>query len=385
MSRKRVHASYDMVAIGLHWCIAALIVAALTLGELMPGTGGRGAPYALHASLGFAIMSLTVVRLIWRLTHAQPRYPALMPRWQIHATKAMALALYALSMAVPMSRPLRIEFPGAVYHVTSRGNAQGNIFIDNSDRDCFLDVFTSVVRNHRWICHAYCLMGEHYHLLIETPEGNLARGMRQLNGIYTQKFNRNHNRAGHLFQGRYKAILVEKERYLLELCRYIVLNPVKAGMAKAPEDWEWSSYMATGGLAPALELLSTDWILSQFGSTPTKARAKYLDFVYAGMDRPSPWKDLRGGVLLGDDRFVARFTDQLSMQETIGEIPKNQRLVHRPTLEDLFCGLEGRPAQQQSATEAHLRWGYTLKQIAELLGVHYATVSRMVKAGKEKL
>ncbi len=103
------------------------------------------------------------------------------------------------------------------------------------------------------------------------------------------------------------------------------------------------------------------------------------------MDRPSPWKDLRGGVLLGDDHFVARCTDQLSMQQYIGEIPKNQRLVHRPTLEDLFCGLEGRPAQQQSAAEAHLRWGYTLKQIAELLGVHYATVSRMVKAGQEKL
>jgi REP-associated tyrosine transposase len=125
------------------------------------------------------------------------------------------------------------------------------------------------------------LMGNHYHLLIETPEGNLARGMRQLNGIYTQKFNRNHNRVGHLFQGRYKAILVEKESYLLELCRYIVLNPVKAGMAKAPEDWEWSSFMATSGLAPALELLSIDWILSQFESTLAKAQAKYVDFVYA--------------------------------------------------------------------------------------------------------
>lgn len=122
MSRKRVHASYDMVAIGLHWCIAALIVAALILGELMPDTGGRGAPYALHASLGFAIMFLTVVRLIWRLTHAQPRYPALMPRWQIHATKAMTLALYALSMAVPLS--------GWLAH---SAQASGRPFFINSD------------------------------------------------------------------------------------------------------------------------------------------------------------------------------------------------------------------------------------------------------------
>jgi len=281
-----------------------------------------------------------------------------------------------------MARPLRIEFPGAVYHVTSRGNARADIFDDDSDRGRFLDVLTSVVRKHRWLCHAYCLMGNHYHLLIETPEGNLSRGMRQLNGIYTQKFNRSHNRVGHLFQGRYKAILVEKESYLLELCRYIVLNPVKAGMTGAPEGWAWSSFMATSGLAPAPELLTTDWILGQFGSTLATARTQYIDFIYAGMDRPSPWTELRGGVLLGDDRFVARFIDRLSMQEFAGEIPKNQRLAHRPPLEDLFCAREGRSEQQQAAAEAHLRWGYTQKQIADLLGIHYATVSRMVKAGE---
>ena len=163
-----------------------------------------------------------------------------------------------------MARPLRIEFPGALYHLTSRGNARSDIFVDDLDRQKFLDILSSVVYKHRWICHGYCLMGNHYHLLIETPEGNLCRGMRQLNGVYTQAFNRRHGRVGHLLQGRYKSILVEKESYLLELCRYIVLNPVKAEMVNAPEDWAWSSYRATAGLTTAPEFLNTSWVLGQF-------------------------------------------------------------------------------------------------------------------------
>jgi putative transposase len=119
-----------------------------------------------------------------------------------------------------MSRPLRIEFPGALYHVTSRGNAQAAIYDDDADRQAFLDLITHVVQRYRWLCHAYCLMDNHYHLVIETPEGNLSQGARQLNGIYTQRYNRRHRRVGHLFQGRYKAILVERDCYLLELCRY---------------------------------------------------------------------------------------------------------------------------------------------------------------------
>ena len=126
-----------------------------------------------------------------------------------------------------MARPLRLEFPGAVYHVSSRGNARQRIFFGDADRELFLDTLTQGIARYRWLCHAYCLMENHYHLLIETPRANLSLGMRQLNGIYTQTFNRRHHRVGHLFQGRFRAILVEKESYLLELCRYIVLNPVR--------------------------------------------------------------------------------------------------------------------------------------------------------------
>jgi putative transposase len=138
-----------------------------------------------------------------------------------------------------MARPLRVEFPGAVYHVTSRGNARQGIFLDKDDRESFLGVLSSVATRFKWVCHAYCLMETHYHLQIETLEGNLSRGMRQLNGVYTQVFNRRHKRVGRLFQGRYKGILVEKEAHLLELCRYVVLNPVGAGLVRRPAGcWE---------------------------------------------------------------------------------------------------------------------------------------------------
>ena len=129
-----------------------------------------------------------------------------------------------------MARPLRIEFAGAVYHVTSRGNHRAMIYEDDGDRVLFLEVLESVVERFNWLCHAYCLMGNHYHLLIETPEGNLSAGMRHLNQVYTQRYNRAHGVVGHLFQGRFKSVLIEKEAHLLEVCRYVVLNPVRAGM-----------------------------------------------------------------------------------------------------------------------------------------------------------
>jgi putative transposase len=146
-----------------------------------------------------------------------------------------------------MARPLRIEFPDAVYHITSRGNGRADIYLDERDRESFLQTLGDVCRRMRWVCYAYCLMTNHYHLVIETLDANLARGMRQLNGVYTQCFNRHHGHTGHVFQGRYKAILVDRDAYLLELARYVVLNPVRAGMVKSPQQWRWSSYAAMMG------------------------------------------------------------------------------------------------------------------------------------------
>ena len=160
-----------------------------------------------------------------------------------------------------MARPLRLEFPGAIYHVTARGNARNAIFLDDEGRALFLGCLGEVVARLGWRCHAYCLMDNHYHLLIETPEGNLSRGMRQLNGVYTQCFNRRHGRVGHVFQGRFKAIVVDRDSYLLELCRYVALNPIRAAMVAQIEHYAWSSYPATMGLAECPAWLETDWVL----------------------------------------------------------------------------------------------------------------------------
>lgn len=207
-----------------------------------------------------------------------------------------------------MARPLRLEYPGGLYHVTSRGNARHNIFTDDTDRELFLSTLALVTKRFNWLCHAYCLMDNHYHLMIETPEGNLSRGMRQLNGVYTQRFNRRYTRVGHLLQGRYKAIVVEKESYLLELCRYIILNPVRAGMVKKAELWDWSSYKATAGMAASRECLSTEWILSQFGDDKKRSERNFRDFIEErDIESDGIWEEIKGQIFLGSDQFIEFF------------------------------------------------------------------------------
>jgi putative transposase len=278
-----------------------------------------------------------------------------------------------------MARPLRIEFPGALYHVTSRGNARQRVFRDDKDREMFLATLAWVVERFGWRCHAYCLMGNHVHLLIETPLPNLSRGMRQLNGVYTQRFNRRHRKVGHLFQGRFKAILVEKEGYLLELARYIVLNPVRAKMVKTPERYPWSSYRAMVGLAPVPPALATDWILNQFADTRATARRRYVKFVHDGIGMPGPWEEVKGQVLLGSEAFIERLTPQLQECST-REIPKRQRLVHRPPLRTLLAGTDSKTARNIAMAQAYLKHGYTLSEIGRVIGLHYATISRLIKA-----
>ena len=282
-----------------------------------------------------------------------------------------------------MTRPLRIEFPGAVYHVTSRGNARQPIFLDDDDRETFLATLAWVVERFDWRCHAYCLMDNHFHLLIETPQPNLSRGMRQLNGVYTQAFNRRHHRVGHLFQGRFKGILVERDSYLLELSRYIVLNPVRAKSVKRPERYPWSSYRAMVGLASLPRLLSTDWVLEQFAKTRSIAQRRYAEFVQAGVGGASPWDNLKGQVLLGDDAFIEKMTPQLNERSAVIEIPKRQRLIHRPSLKKLLAGAGSKEDRNKILARAYLEHGYTLTEIGLVADLHYATVSRIIKASEE--
>jgi putative transposase len=268
-----------------------------------------------------------------------------------------------------MSRPLRLQYEGAVYHLTSRGNARQKVFLDDTDRKKFLDVLSEVVSRYQWLCHAYCLMDNHYHLLVETPKGNLSLGMRQLNGIYTQAFNRSHRRVGHLFQGRYKAILVQKESHLLELCRYVVLNPLRVKVRDRVDQWKWSSFKATAGLDRVPEYLTVDWILSQFGNKRGKAQARYAAFVREGLES-RPWDKVQGQIYLGDEEFLERHTKGM---EELKEVPRAQRQRIKPSLAHVL------KSGDQGIMEAYREHGYTMKQVTEHLGVHYATISRRLR------
>ena len=284
-----------------------------------------------------------------------------------------------------MARPLRIEYPGAVYHVTSRGNARKAIFRDDADRNDFLATLGRVVERFGWLCHAYCLMDNHFHLLIETPRPNLSQGMRQLNGVYTQRFNRRHRRVGHLLQGRFKAILVERDSYLLELARYIVLNPVRAKLVKAAVRYPWSSYRATIGAVRVPDGLTVDWILDQFATRPVTARTRYAAFVAEGVGGNAPWPQLKGQFVLGGERFVAQLAPRLRARAAMREIPKHQRLLHRPTLAQLFSRIPSKPARNDAMARAYLVYGYTQAEIARTLDLHYATVSRIIKSAEAEM
>lgn len=283
-----------------------------------------------------------------------------------------------------MARPLRIEYPDAVYHVTSRGNDRQNIFKKSLDREHFLNTLHSVNDRYNWICHAYCLMDNHYHLLIETPDGNLSFGMRQINGVYTQSFNKRYRKSGHVFQGRYKAVLIQKDSHLLEVGRYIVLNPVRAGVAEKPEGWAWSSYCATAGYEMPPPCLTVDWILSQFGMKKKAAITKYRQFVRDGINRESIWKNLKGQSLIGEDDFVVEFAEYLKDKEKIREIPKSQRLMNRPPIEVLLTPeiIRDRKKRNEKIKEAVDTYGYKQNEVADYLGLHYTSISRLLGQAK---
>ena len=220
-----------------------------------------------------------------------------------------------------MARQARIEYKGALYHLTSRGNAQQDIYRSDEDRFEFLDILRRSRNRYNCTIYAYCLMDNHYHLLVETPDGNLSQFMRQLNGVYTQKFNFTHRSTGHIFEGRYKSILVQRDLYLLELARYIVLNPVRAGMVRSAKNWPWSSYRATAGLTASTEWLDSDWLLSNFSKKRRIAERTYQTFVSDGKKQPKIWEKLRNQVYLGDDTFIKKSQKRIPQSSGQSEIP----------------------------------------------------------------
>ncbi len=270
-----------------------------------------------------------------------------------------------------------------MYHLTSRGNARQDIFLDDTDRETFLEVLAHVIERYRWVCHAYCIMGNHYHLLIETPTANLSRGMQLLNGMYTQAFNRCHGRVGHVLQGRFKSILVEKDSHLLELARYVVLNPVRAKMVRHPRQYRWSSYRAIAGEVESPGFLTVEWILSQFDRNPKRAKLAYQRFVKQGQG-VSVWDDVKGGILLGTESFVERMKPLVKEKGVDTEISKRQRFAGRRSLEDLFADVEAdRTVRDERIHEAVMVDGYTLTTLQKHLGLHPSTLSRIVKRVEE--
>jgi putative transposase len=280
-----------------------------------------------------------------------------------------------------MARPLRIEYPGAVYHVTSRGNEKKEIFRDNIDLESFLNTLAKVNDRYNWTCHAYCLMDNHYHIIIETPDSNLSLGMRQLNGVYTQAFNRRHIRAGHLFQGRFKAILIQKDSHLLEVCRYVTLNPVRAKAVSNPMQWQWSSYQATAGMVEPHQCLTREWILLQFGSVMQAAEQGYRDFVNEGIDQESIWRKVKAQSILGREDFPEDLVDYIKGHKDIVDIPRTQRYLARPGLENLFTDdvLQDILKRDEAIVNAVHQHGYRQKEVADHLGMHFSSISRIMR------
>lgn len=277
-----------------------------------------------------------------------------------------------------MARPLRIEFPGALYHLTSRGDRREAIFADDQDRATFLTLLGDACERFDAFVMAYCLMGNHYHLVLSTRSANLSRLMRHLNGVYTQRYNRRHDKTGHVFQGRFKAVLVDRDAYLLTVCRYVDLNPVRAGLVLHPQDWSWSSYRALAGLADAPPWLDRDLLLGLLGS----ARGGYAQWVQEGRGQ-SLWSGaLRQQVFLGDEDFVQRVQALATSEAAPGttaaasarRAPRSQR-AEPVSLQQWLAQCDSR---EQALWMAHQRSGMTLTAIAAELGLTPGRVSQLV-------
>ncbi len=234
-----------------------------------------------------------------------------------------------------MARQLRIEYEGAFYHITSRGNQREQIFWDNRDRERFKEIIKRTKERYGYLLHAYVLMDNHYHLLIETPHANIKQIMQNINTSYTVYANKRHKRFGHLFQGRYKAFIVDKESYLMELSRYIHLNPVRAGMVKAADEYRWSSYREYMNGKGKQTITDTEDTLYLFSKIRHEAIRKYGEFVYAGIAKESPLSKAVGGVL-GSESFTERVFNYLKGSPDKTEIPDIKKIESKSGIEEVI-------------------------------------------------
>jgi len=292
-----------------------------------------------------------------------------------------------------MTRPLRIAYPGAFYHITTRGNEKKDIYKSDRDRKKFLAYLESATERYGARIHVYCLMSNHYHLLMETPDGNLSEIMRHINGAYTNYYNIKRGRSGHLFQGRYRALLVEVDEYAEELSRYIHLNPVKAGIAEKPEDYIWSSYQDYIGTRKSPEWLVQDFILSYFGKKEVTARRGYKAFCEKtlGQNIQNPLQEVIGSTFLGSPAFIdeikSRYLGDLKADR---DLPALNKLSSRPNIETIQDAvkkefLEESEIRQASLYLCHHYSGRKLKELGEYFtigesGVYYRRSGKRPKS-----
>ncbi len=261
----------------------------------------------------------------------------------------------------------------------ARGNRKASVFEDDEDRRGFLSIVGEATERFDVACYAFCLMGNHYHLVVTTPHGNLSAAMRQVNGRYAQASNRRYARTGHLFEGRFRSIVVESEAYLRDLARYVALNPVRAGLVTDPSSWAWSSYRATAGLEPPPSFLDVSWIQWTFGGAGRlEAQARYQLFVN---DALSEAENIDVEALtLGTLHFDRALRNNAESDRFDKHLPRAYRALGRPPLHELF-GLHGqsRAERDRLIRDAHVRYGYTLGQIGRFLGLHPRTPSAIVR------
>ncbi|MBF0282451.1 MAG: transposase [Zetaproteobacteria bacterium] len=277
-----------------------------------------------------------------------------------------------------MGRPLRIEFDHALYLISSRAFSKQSLFIDDDDREMFLDLLANVVDRFGWICHGYCLFDDEYDLLIETPTANLSRGMRQLNGVYTQDFNRRHLFSGAVFHTRFKSVVIDRSRYFAEISRYLVRLPLSRGLVDRLDDWSWSSYLAMIGVSPPPIFLECPTTLASLGGSSSlrMMQSHYMNWVADGCGFDLR-EVLQGGHILGDDDFKEWLLDHCGSSYK-GDQKKNHNRSMK-TLQQLADGAKNRSWMYT----AYTKYGYTMQQIADVAGVHYSTVSRAIRLDDE--
>ncbi|MFZ5569185.1 MAG: REP-associated tyrosine transposase [Thermodesulfobacteriota bacterium] len=284
-----------------------------------------------------------------------------------------------------MARPLRIQYPGAYYHVTSRGNERKAIFKSDRDRERFLIYLATATERYQAVIHVYCLMNNHFHILLETPAGNLSRIMRHINGAYTTYFNTKHKRSGHLFQGRYKAYLIDGDSYATELSRYIHLNPVRAGIVEKPEQYQWSSYAAYIGKTKPPAWLKCGFILGYMGEKDLNARKQYRSFVNKMIkeEHYNPLDGVYAATILGDENFIQEVKDRhLQGREEERDIPAIGKMIERPGIPVIIKAVDDRFGMDRYLSKrialyvSHRYSGKPLREIGSHFGIGESAVSQ---------